>query len=468
MKVNFLGAAQVVTGSNFLIETNGSKFLIDCGQFQGNINEYKRNEIPFDFDPKEIDFLLLTHAHIDHSGRIPKLVKEGFKGRIFCTRPTSELVEILLKDSGHIHETEAEWENRKRMRAGLPKIDPFYTVEDAINSLQYLNPVDFNKIISINDNVKIQLRGAGHLLGAASIELWVTENEKTHKLVFSGDLGMRGIPMLAPPELIESADYVFVESTYGNRKHTNLEGRAGDLIKIIKRTISMGGTAIIPAFSVGRTQEIIYELNKYIENHPEEKDFLQVPVYVDSPMAINATGVYKKNSDYLSEDAKKAFDRGENPIQLPKLKLVQEIKASMALNSSTEPKLIISASGMCDAGRIKHHLKHYLWKSDTTLIFVGFQGEGTIGRKIKSGEEYVELFDETIKVNAVIESIDGFSGHADSDDLIHWLKGYKEKPKKVIIIHGEAESSFEFSKRVERELEYDTYIPEIGDFFEIE
>lgn len=467
MRVSFLGAAQMVTGSNFLIETDHCKFLVDCGQFQGNLDENKRNEIPFHFDPKELDFMLLTHAHIDHSGRIPKLVKDGFRGRIFCTRPTAELAEILLRDSGHIHEADAEWENKKRMRAGLPKIEPFYTVEDAIESLQYFNPVDFDKRISVNSSIEIRLRVAGHLLGAASIELWITDQGTTHKLVFSGDLGMHDIPMLPQPDLIDEADYIFVESTYGNRRHTQIDERVSNLIQVLKHTVSRGGTAIIPAFAVGRTQEIIFELNKYLIEHPDLKSILDVPFYVDSPLAINATGIFKKNAHYLSPSVKEAFEKGENPIDLPKLNLVQEIRESMSLNSNPEPKVIISASGMCDAGRIKHHLKHYLWRPETALIFVGFQGEGTLGRQIKAGEESVEIFDQTIKVNARIEAIDGFSGHADADDLMHWLKGFKKPPKKVIVIHGEAESSDAFAKRIHQELGYLTLIPSIEDTLEI-
>jgi metallo-beta-lactamase family protein len=468
MKITFLGAANTVTGSNYLISTKKYNFLIDCGQFQGSDKIEKLNYDDFAFDPFSIDFMVLSHSHIDHSGRIPKLVKEGFQNKIFCTRPTMELCDILLKDSGHIHEMETEWENRKRMRAGLDKIEPLYTSTDAEISMQYFNPVEYSDVININEDIKLRFRDAGHLLGSTIVELWIKEDDIERKLVFSGDLGVKDRPLLRNPELIESADYLLVESTYGNRLHENSKERITKLVDIILKTVNRGGSVIIPSFAVGRTQEIIYELNKYYDDDEKSKQFINIPVYIDSPLAISATEIFKKNSNFFDEEAKNYFLSGHNPLDFKNLHFVRSVLESKKINFMYEPKIIISASGMCEAGRIKHHLKHNLWKEHNSVIFVGYQAEGTLGRKIQEGEKVVRIFNEDIKVNAEIYSIEGFSGHADMNDLLDWLKGFKETPKKVFVVHGETESSVHFSNLINKELGFKTVIPKLGESYKLD
>ncbi len=465
MKITFLGAANTVTGSNYLITTDKYKFLIDCGQFQGSEKIEALNHKDFDFDPTTIDFLILTHSHIDHSGRIPKLVKEGFNKKIYCTRPTMDLCNILLKDSGHIHEMEIEWENRKRMRAGLESVDPLYTSIDAEIAMQYFNPLSYNEDIVINDDIRFRFRDAGHLLGSSIVELWIKENGKETKIVFSGDLGVKDRPLLRNPEVIESADYLIVESTYGNRLHENPKERINKLVDIILKTVRRGGNVIIPSFAVGRTQEIIYELNKYYEDKEKSREFINIPVYIDSPLAISATEIFKNNIDYFDEEAKEYFLNGDDPLDFNELKLTKSVVESKKINITPEPKIIISASGMCEAGRIKHHLKHNLWQARNSVIFVGYQGEGTLGKKIQDGTPVVRIFNEDIKVNAEIYSIEGFSGHADMDELMEWIGGFKKKPSKVFVVHGETDSTDSFSKLINKEFGFETLVPELGETF---
>jgi len=467
MKITFLGAANTVTGSNYLVTTSKYKFLIDCGLFQGSEEIEKLNHEDFAFEPSSIDFMILSHAHIDHSGRIPKLVKDGFSNKVYCTSPTMDLCEIMLKDSGHIHEMETEWENRKRTRAGLEKIEALYTVEDAELCMQYFNPVPYNREIQVNRDIRFILRDAGHLLGSSIIELWIREEGEEKKLVFSGDIGMKDRPLLKNPEFVNSADYLIMESTYGNRVHENPKERISKLVDIILNTVKRGGNVIIPSFAVGRTQEIIYELNKYYENEESYKEFINIPVYLDSPLGISATEIFKKNWEYFDDEAKKYLLEGDDPLDFTNLKTTRTVMESKEINNMNQPKIIISSSGMCEAGRIKHHLKHNLWKETSSVIFVGYQAEGTLGRRIQNGEIRINIFNEDIIVRAGIYSIEGFSGHGDMNDLLQWFGNIKKPPKKVFLVHGEKESTKNLSKIIEEDYNVPTIIPNLGESYEL-
>jgi len=470
MKISFLGAAKIVTGSNFLIETKNTKFLIDCGMFQGGKSVNRMNYEPFNFNSEEIDFMVLSHAHMDHSGRIPKLVKKGFKGAIYTTKATVDLCSIMLPDSGYIQEMENKWDNRKRRRSGRKLREPLYTVKEAEESLRYFKPVLYNQKIELNEEVTLRFRDAGHILGSAIIELWIKEDNRETKLVFSGDLGRRDRPILRDPSLIEEADYLIVESTYGNKIHHPSEDDAKELISIINTTVKRGGNVVIPSFAVERAQDIIYELNKYYTEYvkTEDQDFLSVPVYVDSPLTISATEIFLRNPDCFDKDTLKLINIGNNPLDFRNLKFTRTAEESKQINFSKESKVIISASGMCTAGRIKHHLKHNLWRKESSIVFVGYQANGTLGRRIKEGEKVVKIFGEEIRVNAEIYSLEGFSGHADKEGILQWIKSFKSKPQKIFIVHGEEEAAQEISIKIEEELNIVTYIPELGETLMIE
>jgi len=470
MKISFLGAAKIVTGSNFLIETKNAKFLIDCGLFQGSKSINRMNYEPFSFNPKEIDFMVLSHAHIDHSGRIPKLTKKGFKGNIYATKATTDLCSIMLPDSGYIQEMENKWDNRKRRRSGRKLREPLYTVKEAEESLKYFKSVLYNQKIKISEEITLRLRDAGHILGSSIIELWIKENNKKTKLVFSGDLGRRDRPILRDPSLIDEADYLIVESTYGNKLHHPSEDDAKELISIINTTVKRGGNVVIPSFAVERAQDIIYELNKYYTAYIkiEDQDFLSVPVYVDSPLTVSATEMFLRNPDCFDEDALNLINIGNNPLDFRNLKFTRSAEESKQINFFKESKVIISASGMCTAGRIKHHLKHNLWRKESSIVFVGYQANGTLGRRIKEGEKVVKIFGEEIQVNAKICSLEGFSGHADREGIVRWIKSFKNRPKKIFVVHGEEEATEEISKKIEEELKVKTYTPELGETLSIE
>ena len=467
MDIKFFGAAKMVTGSNFLITTDEYKILIDCGMFQGSKSMEKLNYDEFPYDPKEIDFLLLTHAHIDHSGRIPKLIKEGFRGRIITTNPSYELCQIMLMDSAHIQESDVEWENRKRERSGKKPIEPLYSMEDAERSLKYFEPYFLDQKITINESIQIRFKDAGHILGSAIIELWLKEDNEITKFVFSGDLGMPGRPIINNPEYIDEADYLIMESTYGDTIHESFEGSSKQLIEIINETAMRGGTVIIPSFAVGRTQELIYKLNKYYENNTDLEQHMKIPVYIDSPMAIKATEVFKGNSSSFNEEARNLILKGDNPFEFENLRYIQSQEESMALNKFQFPKVIISASGMATAGRVRHHLKHNLWDEKNSLVFVGYQAQGTLGRILLDGAKKVKILGEQIDVRSRIYDIKGFSGHADKNVLLDWLGNFKNKPKKVFIVHGEIESATSLSHEIKRKYRIDTVIPELGDSFKI-
>ncbi|WP_415930989.1 MBL fold metallo-hydrolase RNA specificity domain-containing protein [Zhenpiania hominis] len=455
MRIQFCGASTGVTGSCHLITTEHHKILLDCGQFQGGKAMDAMNYEPFPFDPAEIDYMVLSHAHIDHCGRIPLLIKRGFKGDIYCTDATADLLEVMLKDSGYIHEKEAEWKNRKNERAGRPLVEPLYTCNDAVESLKFVKPVLYDQLIELNPEMKIVFNDAGHILGSAITELWVTEGESVSKIVFSGDLGVMDRPILRDPTIIKKADYVIMETTYGNRLHPQNSMDVKSLMEIVIKTARRGGTVVIPSFAVGRTQELIYEFNRFYENNQEyQKDLENLMVYVDSPMATTATEVFKRNAQVFDDEMKEIITSGDNPLDFKNLRFTRSTEDSVALNRDNHPKVIISASGMCEAGRIRHHLKHNLWNPKASVIFVGYQAEGTLGRLLVEGAKEVTLFGEEIQVNAEIYNLEGFSGHADRDGLLMWLGGFQKEPKHIFLVHGEPEAKEDFAQTVEQKLGY--------------
>lgn len=455
MKIKFCGAAKSVTGSCHLITTEKHKLLLDCGQFQGSDEMDELNK-GFDFNPAEIDFVVLSHAHIDHSGRLPLLVKNGFKGKIYCTNPTADLLNIMLKDSAYIHEKEAEWANRKNERAGRPLVEPLYTIEDAEAALKYVSPILYNQLLEINGEIKVVFNDAGHILGSSIIELFVSDINGDSKLVFSGDLGVKGRPILRDPTIIKKADYLIMEATYGNRLHEPNTSSIDSLITIVERTIKRGGTVVIPSFAVGRTQELIYEFNRFYEEHDEHKKLLDnVMVYIDSPMATSATEVFRRNAHVFDDEMKEYIMKGDNPLDFKNLIFTRTSAESVALNSNPTPKIIISASGMCEAGRIKHHLKHNLWNPKSSIVFVGYQAEGTLGKSIVRGDKDVSIFGERIHVNAEIYDLQGFSGHADRDGLLDWLASFQKVPSQIFLVHGEEDAKRDFAELVKTKLGYD-------------
>ncbi len=477
MEITFFGAARHVTGSCTMVQCNGTTFLVDCGLPQGSDEKEVGMDLPF--SPAQIDYVLLTHAHIDHSGRIPLLVKEGFKGTIFCTEATVDLCSIMLADSGHIQEMEAEWKSRKQVRAGKKPVEPLYTVEDASDAMELFVGCDYNKTIDVAPGIRARFVDAGHLLGSSSIEVWLEEGGKKKKIVFSGDIGNFDQPIVKDPEYLDFADYVVMESTYGNRLHAKPEGapegshnvptevRAKELAEIIRTTFAKGGNVIIPSFAVGRTQEILYLLRTIITRRmiPELKD---IPVFVDSPLSVKATHVFAGNVEgYYDDEAMELVRQGVNPILFPSLVTVTAVEDSKALNYRKEPAVIISSSGMCEAGRIKHHLKHNLWRPECTIVFSGYQAGGTLGRSILDGARHVTIFGEQIDVRAQIRKLEGISGHADQDGLVRWLSAFKKKPEEVFIVHGEEDVATWFAGFVSKQLGVNAYAPSPMESFDL-
>ncbi len=469
MKVKFCGASIGVTGSCHLISTDKHQILLDCGQFQGGKETEHMNEEPFPFDPTAIECVVLSHAHIDHCGRLPLLVKRGFKGAIYCTDATADLLNVMLKDSAYIHEKDAEWQSKRNARTGKPPVEPLYTIRDAEDALRLVKPVLYDQLIELNDDMKVVFNDAGHILGSAIIELWTTESDKTSKLVFSGDLGVMNRPILRDPVKIKKADYVIMETTYGNRLHEKNATSIDELIRIVLKTIKRGGNVIIPSFAVGRTQELIYQFNIFYEHHPEYADILgKVNVYIDSPMATTATEVFKKNAQVFDEETKNYILRGDHPLDFPNLKFTRNTADSQMLNVDKHPKIIISASGMCEAGRIRHHLKHNLWDSRNSIVFVGYQAEGTLGRLLIEGAKEVHLFREPIVVKAEIYNLEGFSGHADQAGLLDWLGGFQVKPKEIFLVHGELQSKLDFAAKVKEVYGYEPIVVNGNTEYELE
>ena len=459
MKIKFCGASSGVTGSCHLLSTENHKILLDCGQFQGGKAQEALNSEPFPFEPSVVECVILSHAHIDHCGRIPLLVKRGFTGKIYCTDATADLLDVMLKDSGFIHEKDAQWKSKRAARAGKPPVEPLYTYNDAVEALKYVEPVLYDQQIRINEHMKIVFNDAGHILGSAITELWVEEDGKESKIVFSGDLGMTDRPILRDPTVIKKADYVIMETTYGNRNHPANAVSIKSLLDIVLKTVRRGGTVVIPSFAVGRTQELIFEFNKFYEEHSEyRREMDQLMVYVDSPMATTATEVFRKNAQVFDEETRDYILRGDNPLDFKNLKFTRSTAESQALNMDRNPKVIISASGMCEAGRIRHHLKHNLWDPKSSVIFVGYQAEGTLGKLLVEGAKDIVLFGEEIHVNAEIYNLEGFSGHADQSGLFAWAAGFQKKPKQVFLVHGEEDSKKDFAKLLHDKLGYDPVV----------
>ena len=468
MKIKFCGATIGVTGSCHLLTTDRHSVLLDCGQFQGNKEMDALNWEPFPFDPEAIEAVILSHAHIDHCGRIPLLVKRGFKGDIYCTDATADLLQVMLLDSAYIHEKDAEWQTKKNARTGKPPVEPLYTVQDAERSLKLVKPILYDQLVELNDEMKIVFNDAGHILGSAITEIWVTENDQTSKIVFSGDLGVTNRPILRDPKKIKKADYLIMETTYGGRLHPENATSIDRLIHIISDTVKRKGSVIIPAFAVGRTQELIYELNMFYEHHPEYHDFLEnLNVYIDSPMATTATEVFRKNAQVFDDETKELILSGDNPLDFKNLIFTRSTQESQALNMDRTPKIIISASGMCEAGRIRHHLKHNLWDAKNSIVFVGYQAEGTLGRALIDGVKEVKLFGETIMVAAEIHNLEGFSGHADQNGLLDWLSGFQKIPKQIFLVHGEEQSKIDFAKIVQEKLGLSTTPVFVNSEFEL-
>ncbi len=464
MKITFFGAARGVTGSCHMIEVGDTKFLVDCGLFQGTLTEQILNYEDFQFRMDEIDFVILTHAHIDHSGRIPKLFVSGYKNPVYCTPATADLCSVMLPDSGHIQEKEIEWVNRKRMRAGKAPEPPIYTAKDGLDSCKLLKKIDYGREHKINENITFKFLDAGHMLGSAIVELYITENGKTEKITFTGDLGNEENPIIREPENVIDTDYLVIESTYGGRFHSPIKEQSEEFIKIILNTIDRGGNVVIPSFAVGRTQEILFELNKYLSKDVDAEKYIErldnIPIVVDSPLAKNATEIFEDNFNCYNEDALSYLLMGDNPISFKNLRFTASADESKALNEDETPKIIISASGMCEAGRVKHHLKHNLWRPESTILFVGYQAEGTLGRKIVSGEPRVKIFGEEIGVNAEIRMLDAFSGHADQQGILDFIEKIEKKPKRIFLVHGEYEGQKILKEAIESKFGIDVVIPE--------
>ena len=465
MKLTFLGATHEVTGSCTMIEIRGKYGVVDCGMEQGE-DIFVNQELPV--EAAKLDFVLLTHAHIDHSGNIPLLFKKGYSGPIYATAATCHLCEIMLRDCAHIQESEAEWKSRKSLRAGGAEVEPIYTMADAESAIARLRPVNYGEIVQVGEGVAVRYTDAGHLMGSASIEVWLNENDVMKKVVFSGDIGNFNQPLINDPQYVEEADYVITESTYGDRYHEKADvNNLQYFADCIQRTLDRGGNVVIPSFAVGRTQEMLYfireiKVNNLVTGHG---DF---PVYVDSPLANEATGIFLQcDRRYFDPETCRLLDAGINPLMSPGVKISVSSEESKEINLNREPKVILSASGMCEAGRIRHHLKHNLWRPESLILFVGYQAVGTTGRAIRDGAKKIKLFGEDIAVNAEVGFLPGKSGHADKDGLIKWITAFKTKPAMVFVNHGEDETVKSYANCLADEYGFTVSAPYSGAVFDL-
>jgi metallo-beta-lactamase family protein len=461
MEIRLFGAAKEVTGSCYSIATGNEKVLIDCGMFQGNKDMQRVNYEDFGFNPKHYNALLLSHAHLDHCGRIPKLVREGFRGKIYATDATRDLAFIILMDAAKIAAQDTEHENKRRAREGLPPRKPIYNENDVKNAMRLFKIIQYGEEFSVTKNLSAKYYDAGHIIGAASIQLNVKEGKKSTTLAFSADIGQDNAIIVKNLQPIKNADYVFIESTYGDRLHPPFEDRTTDLLRVVTDAENRGGKLMIPTFAVERAQEILYSIAQFIEN----EEIKGIPVYLDSPMAAKATRVFVKYKKYYNDKILSTIKQGANPFSFPGLIITESVEESKKIND-IESCIVIAGNGMCSAGRIKHHIKHGISNPKNTLLFIGYQAQGTLGYWIKRGEKRVKLLGEQIDVNAKIESIDGFSAHADYLGLLKWINNFSPKPKKVFIVHGEEEQGAAFAKRVEKK-GIKTYIPSRGEVIKL-
>ena len=465
MKITFMGAARTVSGSCYILECGGKRFALDCGLHQGNKEIEKRNWNFDDYDAKKLDFILITHAHIDHSGLLPALVSKGYKNPIYCTAPTKDLLEIMLLDSAHIQEMEAEWSNRKRQRTGIQQVRSLYSITDAENTIPLLAPVEYTNTFEPAPGIKVTYMNAGHILGSAFIEIEYEEDGKLTTAVFSGDLGRPEQLIVADPSDVVHADYIFLESTYGNRNHPDEEHSLDELAQAIEYSYKNKEKVVIPAFAVERSQQIIYSLFLLNKQGRLPAD---MPIYLDSPLAIRATEIFRKHPEFYDEQTQEFIRKGDHPLDLPNLHFTESREQSQAINETKGAAIVISASGMANAGRIKHHLRHNLWRAGASVIFVGWQGVGTPGRKILGGAKKIRIFGEEVAINAKIFTINGFSGHAGQDELMDWLDSMQGKPVKIILVHGEAEVQKEFSDLITERFGFEVHIPEYMEELELE
>ncbi len=456
MKIEFLGGAKTVTGSSFLLRDTDFAIMVDCGMFQGTSLLRERNYMPHEYAKLKLDALLLTHAHIDHSGLLPILVREGFYGNIYATKATTDLCSIMLPDSGHIQEMDAAFVSKKNVKLSREPVEPLYTADEAVECLKNFVPVSYGEIIQIHPRVDVRFRDAGHILGSSFIEMWVDQGYRKTKIVFTGDLGPRDQVIINDPEILEEADILVIESTYGDRLHKNKEDTYKEFRDIILDSHNKNGNIIIPAFAVERTQEIIYTLARLMKNG----EIPAIPVYIDSPLAISATEIFKKNRDCFDEEMQRIMLSGESPLDFPSLHYTRTTEESKWLNTEAKGAIIISANGMCTAGRIKHHLKYNLYRPESSVVFVGFQAEGTLGRRLVEGAEQVRVYGTDVAVKAKVHTLGGFSAHADRDGLIQWVKNIKNKNLKVFVVHGEEKSAQSFAGSLKSEFGFAAYVPE--------
>ncbi|MBN1231766.1 MAG: MBL fold metallo-hydrolase [Candidatus Coatesbacteria bacterium] len=459
MKVQFLGAAQTVTGSCFYFsDYNNTKFLVDCGMYQGDTELKRRNFLPFSFSPSDIDFVILTHSHIDHSGLLPKLVRDGFKGRIYATEATKELSNVMLQDSAHIQEMEAELKNKKRRRSGNKALKPLYTQKDALNAYQHFTAYDYGETFMPAPGIKVRFHDAGHILGSSFLEVDF-ESLELKKWVFSGDLGKRNQPIIRDPEKIREADVLFMESTYGNRNHKSMDETIKEFDACIEEFSMNKGRIIFPAFTVGRTQTIVYHLFRLFR----QGKLPDYPVYIDSPMAVKITEIYKRFKNLYDDETQRIEYDSEDVFSLPNLKLIESVAESKEINKTDDPCIIISASGMCDAGRIKHHLKNNLYRDNTQVVITGFQSQGTLGRALVDGMKTVEILGDDIIVNAKIVTLNGFSAHADQNEMMEWLTNFTNRKLKLFLVHGEFAAASVMKNLLDSKFQWETYMPEWED-----
>ncbi len=463
MKIEFVGGARTVTGSSYIIKNDEFTIMVDCGMFQGTRELKERNFLHLIYDPPKIDALVLTHAHIDHSGLIPKLVRDGFNHSIYATGATTDLCTIMLPDSAHIQEMDAEWISRKQNRLGREAVDPLYTAADAEAALDRFVPVKYDETIKIHPKVSVRFRDAGHILGSAFIEMWIEEKGKTVKIVFSGDVGSTDQAIIRDPETVDEADVLLIESTYGDRLHKSRADTYEEFKQIINEARNRKGNIVIPSFAIERTQEIIYTLGRLFKSG----EIPRMPVYIDSPLAISATEVFRKNQQSFDDETMRMILAGETPLDFPNLHFTRTTEESKRLNKEAKGAIIISASGMCTAGRIKFHLQNNLYRPESSVVFVGFQAEGTLGRKLVDGQKRVKIYGEDVAVRATVHTLGGFSAHADRDGLLGWMSGIKNKNLKVFVVHGEEKAALSFAGSVKERFGFDCRVPGWGDIIDL-